>query len=255
MVCVIGAGHLGSALVRRLSQCGVEVRVVDRNEAKCAALANLDGVQVASDPSAGDAVVLCVKPADISTAAAWVAKTGPALLISVAAGITLQQLEQSAPGIPIIRTMPNIASSMGLGATGICANAIASEQDMETAHQLMSVLGVVERIDESQIDAVTGLSGSGPAYVFRMCEAMIAGGVDAGLHREAAQRLAIATINGAAALLANSGKSPSELRESVTTPNGTTAAALKVLDEQGIDNMFASAINAAKRRCQELSSQ
>ena len=117
----------------------------------------------------------------------------------------------------------------------------------------MSVLGIVERVDEAQIDAVTGLSGSGPAYVFKMCEAMIDGAVNAGLERDVATRLAIATISGAAELLKSSNKTPTELRESVTTPNGTTAAALSVLNERGIDAMFNDAITAAQMRCRELS--
>lgn len=253
MVCVIGAGHLGSSLVRRLADCDIEVSVVDRNKDKCDALAALSGVSVVEHPSPQDIVVLCVKPPDIAKTAAAIALHQPAFIVSVAAGVTIEQIEQAIDGVAVVRAMPNIASSVGEGATGMCANSLATDDQVAMAEKLLSVLGIVERVDEAQIDAVTGLSGSGPAYVFKMCEAMIDGAVNAGLERDVATRLAIATISGAAELLKSSNKTPTELRESVTTPNGTTAAALSVLNERGIDAMFNDAITAAQIRCRELS--
>ena len=218
----------------------------------------LPGVRVVPSPAwaATDAavVVVAVKPDDVATAleaCAPVLADG-ALVLSIAAGVTIETLESGAPGHPVVRAMPNTGALVGRGAAAISAGNLAAEPDLELAERVLGAVGVVVRVPEKQLDAVTGLSGSGPAYVFLVAEAMIEAGVLVGLPRDTAGVLVRQTLLGAATLLGDGTDSPESLRAAVTSPGGTTAAGLQVLEARGMRAAFLDAIEAATQRSRDL---
>ncbi len=172
-------------------------------------------------------------------------------LLSVAAGITTRALE-AVTEAAVVRCMPNTPALLGQGAAGVAIGKSATQADLEWALEILSSAGVAVAVSEEQLDAVTGLSGSGPAYVFRMAEAMTAAGTAAGLSPEVAKALAYQTIAGAGAMLAIPGADAADLRTNVTTPNGTTAAGLAVMDERNIDQIMADVVAKAAQRSREL---
>jgi pyrroline-5-carboxylate reductase len=176
-------------------------------------------------------------------------------VVSVAAGITGAQLDRwLGGGLAVIRAMPNTPASLGAGATGLFANANVDANGRAVAEQLLAAAGPTTWIgDEMQMDAVTALSGSGPAYVFLLAEAMIDAGIGEGLPPDAARALALQTVLGAARMLTESGEAPDELRKRVTSPNGTTQAALESFERDGFRAIVAHAIHAARERGRELS--
>ena len=181
------------------------------------------------------------------------AVSGDALVISIAAGIATEVIERALPaGARVVRTMPNTPALVGAGATAIAGGQHATEDDLALAERLFQSVGVAVRVDEPSIDAVTGLSGSGPAYVFAMIEALRDAGVREGLPEETAFLLASQTVLGAARLLVEEGERPEVLRERVTSPGGTTRAGLDALARAGFDNAIAGAVRAATRRSAEL---
>src|ERR1019366_8751654 len=172
---------------------------------------------------------------------------------SIAAGVTLAQLDEwLGGGIIALRAMPNTPAVLGAGASALAAGASASEGDLEWAEGVLSSLGVVARLPESQRAAVTGLSGSGPAYVFLLAEALVEAGVSEGLDREVSRLLTVETLLGSARLLAETGESPEVLRAPVTSPGGTTAAALQVFEARGFRASVLEAVTAAAARSREL---
>jgi len=174
-------------------------------------------------------------------------------VLSILAGTTIDRLESLLPeGTAVVRAMPNTPALLGAGATAIAAGSHATVEDVEWAEVLLATVGLVVRQEEKSLDAVTGLSGSGPAYVFMVAEALIDAGVFAGLDRATASALSIQTILGAARMLAESGQSPEALREQVTSPGGTTAAGLQVLERAGVRAAFLEAVTAATARSEEL---
>ena len=176
------------------------------------------------------------------------------LLLSVAAGTTLEKLETAAgEGVPVIRVMPNTACLVGEGATAISAGSSVSDEHIALAQTFFSAVGKSIVVEERLLDAVTGLSGSGPAYVYLMIEAMADGGVKAGLPRDAARLLAAQTVYGASKMTLSTTDHPAELRDRVTTPGGTTIAGLAVLESKGFRSAIIEAIEAAARRSKELS--
>jgi pyrroline-5-carboxylate reductase len=209
-------------------------------------------------PKAPAAAVLAVKPQMMGAAlpALQALGNGPTLMVSIAAGTSIATFEDVfGTKTPIVRTMPNTPAMVGRGITGICANAHASEADLALARALMAAVGEVVMLEsENQIDAVTAVSGSGPAYVFHLIEAMAAGGVAQGLSPEVAMQLARATVCGAGELAYRSGDSASQLRINVTSPGGTTAAALAVLmdEQQGLPKLMEKSISAAADRGRAL---
>jgi pyrroline-5-carboxylate reductase len=215
-------------------------------------------VRVVPNPAwaAADAevLVLAVKPGDAVAALERCAEVLPdgALVVSIAAGVTLAALEAAAPGRPIVRAMPNTGALVGKGAAAIAPGRAATELDLEVAERVLGSVGIVVRVPEGQLDAVTGLSGSGPAYVFLVAEALIEAGVLVGLSREVSDQLVRQTVLGAAALLTEGGESPEALRAAVTSPGGTTAAGLQVLESHGVRAALLEAVAAATRRSNEL---
>ena len=201
-----------------------------------------------------DVVVVCLKPGDVAEAldAAGAALGAEALVLSIAAGVTIAALEAAAPGRPVVRAMPNTPATIGLGAAAIAAGTHANDGHLDLAEQLLGALGLVVRLPEHLLDAVTGLSGSGPAYVFLVAEALVEAGVLVGLPRPIATKLVNQTLLGASTLLAQGDEGPEALRAAVTSPGGTTAAGLRSLEAAGVRSAFIDAVVAATKRSTEL---
>ena len=201
-----------------------------------------------------DGAVLAVKPNDVPAAMAALAAAGVGRVVSVAAGVTTATIEAAAGGraVPVVRAMPNTPALVGKGAAAIAPGAHAGDDDLAWAAGILEAVGTVVRVPESQLDAVTGLSGSGPAYVFVVAEALIEAGVLVGLSRAVSRDLVVQLFVGSAALLAEPGATPEALRASVTSPGGTTAAGLHALESHGVRVAMLDAVRAATQRAQEL---
>jgi pyrroline-5-carboxylate reductase len=215
-------------------------------------------VVTSNEEAAGAApvVILCVKPQEAATA---IQQAGAALdgklLISIAAGLSLATLGKMAPKSRIIRAMPNTPAIIGRGATAFTGAAETTQADKDCAEAIFASVGIVSYVQEKLLDAVTGLSGSGPAYIFLVIEALTDGGVSCGLPTNLARQLAIQTVLGAAELAKETAEHPAVLREMVTSPGGTTAAALGELEQRGVRAAFIQAVRAADRRSKELSGE
>ncbi len=254
---VIGGGRMGGALVRGIVHSGryaaEDVTVVDQNPEALDALRADVGVATSAVPVIADATVLAVKPVDLERAAGELSAVGARRVLSIVAGATTATIEgYLGRGSRVVRSMPNTPALVGAGASAIAGGASADEGDLLWAESILSAVGVVVRVPEVLIDAVTGLSGSGPAYLFLVAEALADAGVAVGLDRAVATTLATETLRGAAELLAHSPSSAAELREQVTSPGGTTAAALAVLEARGVRSAFIDAVGAATERSREL---
>jgi len=259
---VIGCGKMGTALVEGSIRAGViaaaDVIGVDPWPAAQASFAQATGARVSAEVSAVagcDVILLCTKPVDalaaLRTAAA--ASTGQsALVLSIAAGITVAALEAAAQPLRVIRVMPNTPALVGKGAAGFCLGGRATAEDAATACLLLGSVGLAVEVPERLMDAVTGLSGSGPAYVYLIIEALADGGVTAGLARADALRLAAQTVLGAATMVMETGTHPAVLKDMVTSPGGTTLAGLAVLERHGLRSALIEAVGAATRRSAEL---
>ncbi len=263
---ILGTGMMGGALARGLVGCGAMpgtgLRLFDTHAAKAEALAAGLGPGAIVAPSAraavdgADLVLLAVKPPMVPDVLAGIADVlMPAhLVLSIAAGVRLATMEALLPGaVPVIRTMPNTPCLVGCGATAICRGTHASEEHLRLAQSLFASVGLSVEVPESLMDAVTGLSGSGPAYVYLMIEALADGGVKEGLTRDTARLLAAQTVLGAAQMVLSSDQHPAQLKDNVTTPGGTTIAALHVLERAGLRTALIDAVQAAADRSRELS--
>lgn len=254
---MVGGGRMGEALVRGLLAAGwgaprlavVEVSVERRKELA----ESQPDVAVLEEVPAATAAVVAVKPGDVESAVRALAAAGTARLLSIAAGVPTARIEGWAgAGVAVVRAMPNTPALVGAGASAVAAGASAGPEDEEWAAGILSATGRVVRLPERLLDAVTGLSGSGPAYVFLVAEALIDAGVAAGLPRDASTALTIQTLVGAARLLDESGQGPEALRAAVTSPGGTTAAGLRVLESRAVRAAFIDAVAAATDRSREL---
>jgi pyrroline-5-carboxylate reductase len=261
---LVGAGKMGGSMLEGWLKVGMKpsgVTIIDpRASEEMTALCAEKGIALnpATPPSAPDVLVLAIKPQMLEDAApALNSYLAPrTLIISILAGKTIGDLKSRLPAASaIVRAMPNLPASIGRGATGAATNADVSEEQRLMADALLSSNGIVEWLSsEDLIDAVTAVSGSGPAYVFHLVECLAEAGAAAGLPPELAQRLARATVTGAGELLFQSDLPPATLRQNVTSPGGTTAAALEVLmrDPDGLKALMREAVAAAKRRAEEL---
>jgi pyrroline-5-carboxylate reductase len=199
-----------------------------------------------------DGAVLAVKPPMIADVCAELGELGIRRLLSIAAGIRLETMEAVVPaGTAVVRAMPNTPSLVGKGASAIAGGTSAREEDLIWAEEILGSVGTVTRVSEAQINMVTGLSGSGPAYVFLIAEALIDAGVLVGLPRDVASDLTVQTLRGAAELLA-AGTPPAEARANVTSPGGTTAAGLRALEDGRVRAAIIDAVVAAKNRADEM---
>jgi len=249
---------MGEALITGLLAGGwadaSEIGVVEKVPARRTALSEqFPGLCVLAEPAACDGAVLAVKPGDIEAVAPAVVAAGCGRVLSIAAGVTLARLERAlGPGIPVVRAMPNTPALVGAGASAIAGGSSVSGDDLDWAESILAAVGTVVRLTEAQLDAVTGLSGSGPAYVFLVAEALVEAGVLVGLSREVSASLTTQTLLGAARLLAETGEGPEALRAMVTSPGGTTAAGLRALEAAGVRAAFLDAVAAATARSVEL---
>ena len=253
---VVGGGNMGAALVGGLLHAGwapADIAVVEVSAVRAAALrAMFPGVTVVADVPRCDAALIAVKPYDVATACAAAAWAGAARLLSIAAGISIAALQDAAgPDVAVVRAMPNTPALVGQGAAAISGGATATDADLAWAESILGSVGIVVRVPESQLDAVTGLAGSGPAYLFLVAEALIDAGVLAGLSRANSEALVTQLLVGSAALLADRGD-PARLRAEVTSPGGTTAAGLRSLEEHAVRAAFLDAVMAAAQRSNEL---
>lgn len=260
-----GAGKMGGALLEGLLARGMDparVRVQDPSPpADVATHLATHGIRVEASieklAEPAGVLLVAVKPQVMESVLPALARlAGPrTLVISIAAGRKIAAFEKHLPlGAAIVRSMPNTPAAIGRGITVCVANAAVSEDQRALCEALLSAVGEVAWVeDESLMDAVTAVSGSGPAYVFLLAEALAAAGERAGLDKSLARRLAIATVSGAGELMHRSGLDPKVLRENVTSPGGTTAAALSVLmGEQGLEKLMTEAVAAATGRSREL---
>lgn len=231
-----------------------EIVVVETSEARRSALTSAwPGAEVRDDPTPADGAILAVKPHAAPTVARTVADVGVPRILSIAAGVRTATLEAGLPDTcAVIRAMPNTPALVGAGATAIAAGSGASREDLDWAEELLRTVGQVVRVDEDRLDAVTGLSGSGPAYVFLVAEALVEAGVLNGLDRATSTTLAVQTLLGSATLLAERDDDAAALRAAVTSPGGTTAAGLAVLERAGVRAALLDAVTAATRRSAEL---
>jgi len=261
-IAFLGGGNMASALIGGLIARGFEaaaIHVVEVDPQARARLAARYPVRVGAAPDAAtrgcDTLVLAVKPQDMRAALASLGTgVGGMLVISIAAGLRLDDLARWMGGHRrIVRCMPNTPALIGKGIAGLYAPPEVSAQERARAEQVLAAVGEVVWVDaEALLDPVTAVSGSGPAYVFWFIEQLAAAGARLGLEPRTAQRLALATVRGAAELAAQSGESPAVLRERVTSKGGTTEAALKVLADEGVAERLERAIEAASRRGAEL---
>ncbi|MEI9907939.1 MAG: pyrroline-5-carboxylate reductase [Actinomycetota bacterium] len=258
---VIGAGVMGEALLSALISSGIEpslISITEKREERAQEIVAKYGVNTTSlseNVKNADALLLVVKPQDMeSTLQEIKAAVRPGTLaISFAAGKQIKFISSIlGDGVPVIRVMPNTPTIVGEGMAGISTGPSVAPEQLNFVKDFLSSTGRVVEVDEELQDAVTAVSGSGPAYFFRFVEAMIAGGIELGLSPEIATELAVQTMVGAAKLLATSGKSATTLRENVTSPNGTTAAALSSFSDSNISEIVLKAMTAARNRSQEL---
>ncbi|MEO5679058.1 MAG: pyrroline-5-carboxylate reductase [Acidimicrobiales bacterium] len=254
---IVGGGRMGEALLGGLLAAGRpadDLAVVEPSADRRQALeARFPGVTTSPSPLSAEGLVLAVKPATAAAAAQAAGQAGCGRVLSIAAGVTIVALEAALPpGTPVVRAMPNTPALIGAGAAAVAAGTAAGEDDLAWAEGVLGAVGIVVRVDEALLDAVTGLSGSGPAYVFLVAEALIDAGVLVGLPRDVASTLAVQTLLGSARLLAEGGDGPEVLRAAVTSPGGTTAAGLAVLEDRAVRAAFLSAVRAATERSRAL---
>jgi pyrroline-5-carboxylate reductase len=260
---VLGGGQMGEALIGGLLQAGwckvSEILVVEPATRRGLELTKVfPGITVAASLPAtfvARGALIAVKPHFVVDVCEALAGSVPRVL-SIAAGVTSASIEKALGvdgdrRVAVIRAMPNTPAMVGYGASAIAKGSSTSEEDLTWATEILSAVGVVEQVDERLLDAVTGLSGSGPAYIFLVAEAMIEGGVLMGLPRNVATTLAAQTIAGAGLMLSD-GAHPATLRGSVTSPGGTTAAGLRVLEQRATRSAFIDAVAAATERAREL---
>lgn len=259
---ILGAGNMGGALLKGLIDTSAadpaRVTIHNKRGERTAELAKRFGIHAATtnvDCVAGaDVVILSVKPQILPKVLEEIRGSAPgALYVSVAAGISTERIERILGGEPrVVRAMPNTPALIHEGATGLCGGQFSSEEDVQTAVAIFQKVGRVCVVDEVHLDAVTGLSGSGPAYVMLIVEAFCDAGVKVGLSREIAMELAVQTIRGAARLLQETGEHPGKLKDMVTSPGGTAIAGLHTLEAGGLRTTIMNAVEAATRRAREL---
>jgi pyrroline-5-carboxylate reductase len=262
-IVVVGAGNMGGALVGGLVESGIvpasAVTAVDVVPELVNGLKERHGVQGTADAASAvaeaDIIVLAVKPQVWEQVAAPFANkvTPSQLVISIMAGVRTGALEAPfVDGVPVVRVMPNILALVRSAVSALCAGPSATEDHLATAEAVLGAVGDTVRVDEGQMDAVTGLSGSGPAYVYMIIDALADGGVKAGLPKPIAMKLAVGTVLGAAKMVMETGMHPAELKDRVTSPGGTTIAGLQAMENGGVRAALMAAVEAAARRPAEL---
>jgi pyrroline-5-carboxylate reductase len=256
---VIGGGVMGGAIVSRLIDRGTyqssEILISEPTLSQREVLHQLYGVQVTDDnnlAAMAPVLLLAIKPQIFETVVAKLSQPAANLVISILAGVSIAQLERGFPDRAVVRAMPNTPATVGMGITALAAGNRVRTEQLELATQIFQAVGEVISVPESLMDAVTGLSGSGPAYVAIAIEALSDGGVAAGLPRQIADRLALQTVLGTAGLLKESHLHPAQLKDRVTSPGGTTIAGVRELERSGFRSALIEAVMAAANRSREL---
>jgi len=260
---IIGGGKMGGALIGGMISHGLikaeALTVADKDEDRLGELVKVYGVAAAVDNRKGvaqaDVVILAVKPQNMTEVLDELAGalTPSALIISIAAGIATAFIEgRLGESVRVVRVMPNMPALIGEGAAALCRGASATEADLEVARTIFGAVGMTVEVQETLMDAVTGLSGSGPGYAFLIIEILTEAGVRMGLARDVALKLSAQSLLGAAKLCLQGEKQPAELRSMVASPGGTTLAGLKALEEGNLRATLISAVEAATRRSAEL---
>ena len=256
-IAVIGGGAMGSSLIRGWLAQGMAAENLAASDPSPQRRRAVEELGIAAFENNREAVegseivVLAVKPQIAKTVLAELKGTAGKRLFSIVAGLTTSTIEEYCQ-LPVVRAMPNNPCQVGAGAIAICPGKFAQEEDLALAEELFSAVGKVVRVQEDQMDAVTGLSGSGPAFIYLVAEALSDGGVLAGLPRQVATDLAVQTLLGAALTLEKTGSHPAVLKEEVTSPAGTTIEGLAVLEKNGVRSAFIQAVSAASRRSAAL---
>jgi pyrroline-5-carboxylate reductase len=262
-IAILGAGVMGETLLSAILDSGrpaADLVISEKREERAAELREVYGVTVAGNAEAvaeADVVLIVVKPQDVLALLDEIAGSvrPEATVVSLAAGITIDTMTSALPdGVAIVRAMPNTPALVGEGMFGISPGPGVRAEQVAAVVTLLESGGKVVVVDESRQDGVTAVSGSGPAYVFYLAEAMIAGGIEAGLDEDTARTLTTQTLVGAAKLLSESDDTAEELRRRVTSPNGTTHAAITTFDERGVKDGLIAGMAAAAARSAELSS-
>lgn len=262
-IAVLGAGNMGTALIRGMLTahwCKPQnVWATTKHPEGAADLAKNLGIRGSTDNREAAAwastVVLGVKPQILEQVLAEVAPaiTKDKLIISIAAGVTTKAIESHLPaGTPVIRSMPNLGVTVQLGATAVCRSVHARPEDLAVAEAVFRSVGIVAEVDEVLMDAVTGLSGTGPMYIFQVIEGLSDAGVKMGLSRPVANELVVQTVLGAAKLVQTTGQHPGLLKDQVTSPGGTAIAALHKLESGGLKALLMDAVETATKRSAEL---
>ena len=263
-IAILGGGKIGEALLSGLlrgERTPNDIVVSEKHPERAAYLTGTFGVHVLDVTSAvkqADTLVIAVKPQDIDTLLAEMAPSVETrhVVVSVAAGVTTRHIERALPdGVAVVRCMPNTPALVDQAMTAVAPGAHAGDDHLVVAEALLGSVGRVVRVPESQLDAVTALSGSGPAYFFYLVEAMIDAGILLGLPRSLAAELIVQTAIGSAVMLRDSGEHPVQLREAVTSPGGTTIAAIRELEVHGVRAALLAAIEAAAQRSRELGAE
>src|SRR5436309_5326890 len=255
---IVGGGKMGEALLAGLLGAqwarAEEIIVVEPIDPRRKELAaTFVDVDITGEPMETEGAVIAVKPNDVESACRSLAEAGVQRVLSIAAGVPLAKLERwIGDGTPVVRAMPNTAALVGAGAAAIAAGTWAGDDDLAWAESILGAVGIVQRVGEPLLDAVTGLSGSGPAYLFLVAESLIEAGVLVGLPRPTAVALVNQTMLGAARLLVEAGNTAEEHRAAVTSPGGTTAAGLRALESRGVRSAFIEAVWDATKRSKEL---
>lgn len=262
---IIGAGNMAEAIARGVLDANVfhaeQIIATDVAPERRALFAQDLGIECIDDPvrvaRGSRMILLALKPQTINDVLASIAhSTHPgAMIVSIAAGITTASIEKHLAPRPVVRTMPNTPLMVGLGAVAMAPGAFATDTHLGLARRLFDSVGKVVEVREEQLDAVTALSGSGPAYFFFLVEQMIKAGIEMGLDPVIAHQLATQTALGAGKMLATSADAPAELRRKVTSPKGTTQAAIEYMQEKRLDQIVVDALKAAERRGKELGSK
>lgn len=253
---IIGGGNMGTALVGGLIHGGWNpstITVVEIDSAKRAALEAVYGVQTSEQIVEADGALIAVKPADAVAVCALAVTAGVPRILSIAAGVSVSALEKaSGASAVVVRAMPNTPALVREGVTAICGSSACSEADFEWAESVLTAVGVVVRVPESQMDVVTAVAGSGPGYIFLLAEALLDAATAHGLPADVADTLVRQLFRGAGVLLAESTESPATLRERVTSPNGTTAAGLAQFEAAGLRETVNKVVAAAAARSAEI---
>lgn len=262
-IAFVGAGFMGEALIRGILQAGLygpkQICAADANGARLEALGAELGIGTAADNAAAikgaDTILLAVKPQvlpDVLVGLAGHVKAGQ-LVISIAAGVSLATIEGKMPaGLGVIRAMPNLLATVGAAATALAGGTHATEAQLARAEAIFRAVGSVVRVEEKLLNAVTAVSGSGPAYVCLVIEAMADAGVRSGLPRDVAQQLAAQTVAGTGRLILETGKHPAQIKDQVSSPGGTTIAAIAALEHAGLRAAVMDAVAAALQRAGQL---